>query len=158
VKQHTYSRCVRLAAKAMTRAHIAAYRATRGRVGTTWLGGEIVFLATTGRRSGRRRIAPLVCIRHDNAFAVVASNGGSDRYPNWWLNLEHDPRAEVECSGNRYPTRGTRADPEAEARLLARFARAFPHFEGYRRRTTRDLPVVLLRPVTSAPIKRYASR
>jgi deazaflavin-dependent oxidoreductase (nitroreductase family) len=157
MNQHTYSRWIRLAAKAMTRAHVTAYRVTRGRVGTTWLGGEVVFLATTGRRSGRRRIAPLVCIRDDSAFAVVASNGGSDRDPAWWLNLQHDPRAEVECSGNSYPTWGMRADPEAEARLLDRFARAFPNFEGYRHRTTRDLPVVLLRPVTGAPIKRYAS-
>jgi deazaflavin-dependent oxidoreductase (nitroreductase family) len=157
MNQHAYTRCVRLAAKAMTRVHVAAYRATRGRIGTTWLGGEVVFLATTGRRSGRRRIAPLVCIRDDSALAVVASNGGSDRTPDWWLNLQHDPRGEIECSGDSYPTWGTRADPESEARLLARFARTFPQFDGYRRRTTRDVPVVLLRPVTPTPIKRYAS-
>jgi deazaflavin-dependent oxidoreductase (nitroreductase family) len=158
MNQHVYTRCVRLAAKAMRRAHVAAYRATRGRVGTTWLGGEVVFLATTGRRSGRRRIAPLVCLRDDSSLAVVASNGGSDRHPDWWLNLQHDPRGEVECSGHRYPTWGMRADPEAEAQLLDQFSLAFPHFEGYRRRTTRDLPVVLLRPVTSAPMERYAAR
>jgi len=131
---------------------------TKRKGSSRYVGGEVVFLATTGRRSGRRRIAPLVCIRDDTAFAVVASNGGSDRDPDWWLNLQHDPRGEIECSGNCYPTWGTRADPEVEARLLARFARTFPQFDGYRRRTARDVPVVLLRPVTSAPIKTYASR
>jgi deazaflavin-dependent oxidoreductase (nitroreductase family) len=130
----------------MKRAHIAAYRATRGRVGSTWLGGQVVFLTTTGRRSGRRRVAPLVCLRDDSAFAVVASNGGSDRYPDWWLNLQQDPRAEIECSGASYPAVAARAEPETETRLLDHFARAYPNFDGYRRRTSRELPVVLLRP------------
>jgi F420H(2)-dependent quinone reductase len=155
VNQPTYSRCVRPAAKAMRRIHVAVYRSTNGAVGTKWFGGEIVLLATTGRRSGRRRIVPLVALRADDAFAVVASNGGSDRSPDWWLNLQQDPRAEVECSGTRAPTWGVRASPEVETRLLARFARTFPHFEGYRRRTTRDLPVVLLLP-KEAPDTRCA--
>lgn len=146
MNQRTYSRWVRPAAKATKRAHIAANRATRGRVGSTWLGGEVVLLTTTGRRSGRRRVSPLVCLRDDSAIAVVASNGGSDRYPDWWLNLQHDPRADIECSGTSYPTWATRAEPETETRLLDHFARAFPSFDRYRRRTTRELPVVLLRP------------
>jgi len=146
MNQDTYSRLMHPAAKLLRQAHVVAYRATRGRFGTTWLGGEIVFLATTGRRSGRRRIAPLAAIRHDRAIAVVASNGGSDRVPDWWLNLQHDPRAEIESGGTRQPTWAARAEPTTEARLLADFARAFPNFERYRRRTTRDLPVILLQP------------
>jgi len=146
MNQDTYSRLVRPAAKLLRRAHVAAYRATRGRVGTTWLGGEIVFLTTTGRRSGRRRVAPLAALRDDQAIAVVASNGGSDRLPDWWLNLQHDPRAEVEWGGTRRPTWGARAEPTREAQLLADFARAFPNFERYRRRATRELPVILLQP------------
>jgi deazaflavin-dependent oxidoreductase (nitroreductase family) len=146
MNQDTYSRLLHPAAKLLRQAHVAAYRATRGRLGTTWLGGEIVFLTTTGRRSGRRRVAPLAAIRDDRAIAVVASNGGSDRLPDWWLNLQHDPRAEVECDGTRQPTWGVRAEPTREARLLANFARAFPNFERYRCRTTRELPVILLQP------------
>jgi F420H(2)-dependent quinone reductase len=146
MNQDTYSRMVHYAAKTMRRSHMAAHRATRGRVGNTWLGGEIVFLTTTGRRSGRRRRAPLVGIRDANAIAVVASNGGSDRHPDWWLNLQHDPRGEIECGGTRHPTWATRAEPNKEARILADFARAFPNFDGYRRRTKRPLPVILLHP------------
>ena len=144
MNQHAYTRCVRLAAKAMTRVHVAAYRATRGRIGTTWLGGEVVFLATTGRRSGRRRIAPLVCIRDDSALAVVASNGGSDRTPDWWLNLQHQPLAEIELGGTKRLVRARLADDDEQESLADSFVRAYPRFERYRQRARRAIPVVVL--------------
>ena len=145
MSQRRYRRSIRLGARAMTRAHVAIYRATRQRVGRRWLGGDVAFVTTTGRRSGRRRVAPLVCLRDGGALAVVASNGGSDDTPNWWLNLQHEPRAEVELYGARHLVWATRADPAAEARMLSRFADEFPHFDRYRQRTERDIPVVLLR-------------
>ena len=143
--QRLYSRWVRVAAKGLARVHVAVYRGTGRRVGRRWLGGDVAFIITTGRRSGRRRVAPLVCLREGPGLAVVASNGGSDRAPDWWLNLQHEPRAEVELGGARHRVWAARADPAAEARVLSRFTDEFPHFKHYRERTERRIPVVLLR-------------
>jgi deazaflavin-dependent oxidoreductase (nitroreductase family) len=145
VRERRHNRGRRLAGKVMTTVHVAVYRGTGRRVGRQWLGSDVGFVTTTGRRSGRRRVAPLVCIRDGSALAVVASNGGSDRAPDWWLNLQHEPRAELELGGARHLVWATRADSEAEARVLSRFADEFPHFERYRQRTEREIPVVLLR-------------
>ncbi|HEV3451258.1 MAG TPA: nitroreductase/quinone reductase family protein [Acidimicrobiia bacterium] len=152
--QGSYSRWARPAAKALARAHHAAYRATNGWLGARWRGAEVAWITTTGRRSGRRRTTPVVCLREQGQIAVVASNGGSDHAPDWWLNLQHDPRAEVEIARTRHAVWAQRAHADLEQRLATRFAQAFPRFEHYQRRTERDIPVVLLHTEPAAPTKR----
>ena len=91
MKQATDSRCVRPAAAVMARVHVAVHRVTQGRVGGQWRGGQVGILSTVGRQTRRRRNTPLVCLREGFDIVVVASNGGSDRAPDWWLNLQHHP-------------------------------------------------------------------
>jgi deazaflavin-dependent oxidoreductase (nitroreductase family) len=146
VKQATYTKCVRPAAAAMARMHIAVHRATRGRVGRRWRGGQVALLSTVGRRTRRRRTTPLVCLRDGCNIVVVASNGGSDRPPEWWLNLQHHPYAEVEIEGRSRPVIAEPALADTYLRLSQRFADAFPCFNVYRSRTRRVLPVIVLRP------------
>jgi F420H(2)-dependent quinone reductase len=141
--QHRYSRWARPAAKALTRAHRITYRTTNGWLGGRWQGADVAWITTTGRLSGRRRTTPVVCLREHGHLAVVASNGGSDRAPDWWLNLQHDPRAEVEIARTRQLVWAQRAHRDLEDRLTARFAQAFPRFDQYRRRTRRQIPVVI---------------
>jgi len=66
--------------------HTALYRASGGRIGSGMQGMPVLLLTTTGRRSGKSRTTPLLYVRDGDAFAVVASNGGSDYTPGWWLN------------------------------------------------------------------------
>jgi deazaflavin-dependent oxidoreductase (nitroreductase family) len=108
-----------------------------------------VILSTIGRRTNRRRRTPLVCLRDGHDIVVVASNGGSDRAPDWWLNLKHHPHAELELAGRTLAVIAEQATADAYARLSERFAAAFPCFDGYRSRTTRTVPVVVLRPASS---------
>jgi len=149
MNQHRYSRLVKPAAKALARTHLAVYRATRGSLGARWAGGDVALITTTGRRSGQRRTTPVVCLRENGRLTIVASNGGSDHPPNWWLNLQHNPRAEVEVAGTRHIMWAHRAETDVEASLAARFRQAFPRFEHYQRRTTRAIPIVVLHPERS---------
>ena len=142
--QSRYSRWARPAAKTLARAHRVTYRASNGWLGGRWSGADVAWITTTGRRSGRRRTTPVVCLREQGHLAVVASNGGSDQPPDWWLNLQHDPRAEVEIARTRLPVWARRAHADLEDRVASRFAQAFPRFEHYRRRTQREIPVVIL--------------
>jgi F420H(2)-dependent quinone reductase len=146
MKQATYTKCVRPAAAAMARVHIAVHRATRGRVGRRWRGGQVAILSTVGRQTGRRRTTPLVCIRDGRDVVVVASNGGSDRAPDWWLNLQQHPFAELELEGRACAVIAEQAFADTYLRLAQRFAEAFPCFDTYRARTRRVLPVIVLRP------------
>ena len=146
MRQQTYSRCVRPAVAVTAKIHLLVHRVSGGRVGRRWRGGEIVLLSTTGRRSGRRRTTPLVCISDGSDIVVVASNGGSDRMPDWWLNLRDRPQAELEVRGNTLAVVAEQAQGDANARLTERFCWAFPCFGQYRSRTQREIPVVLLRP------------
>jgi deazaflavin-dependent oxidoreductase (nitroreductase family) len=148
VNQRTYTKCVRPAAFVMARAHVAVLRISGGRVGNRWRGGEIGVLSTVGRSSGRRRTIPLVCLRDGADVVVVASNGGSDRTPAWWLNLQSRPYAELELAGHAGPVIAEQATPEDNARLSRRFCETFPFFGHYRARTERVLPVIVLRPLS----------
>ena len=148
MNQRTYTKCVRPAAFVMARIHVAVLRVSGRRLGNRWRGGEIGVLSTVGRRSGRRRTIPLVCLRDGDAIVVVASNGGSDRTPAWWLNLQDRPYAELELGGRARPVIAEQATPEDNVRLSRRFCETFPFFGNYRARTERALPVVVLRPLS----------
>jgi deazaflavin-dependent oxidoreductase (nitroreductase family) len=144
VNELLHDRCTKLAAKALSRTHVAVHRLSRGRLGHRWKGGDVAFITTTGRRTGRPHTTPLVCIHHPDGVAVVASNGGSCRPPDWWLNLQRQPRAVIELAGTRRTVWARIADATEQRPLADSFARAYPRFERYRQRARRVMPVVLL--------------
>ena len=139
-----YARGIKVAAKALSRTHLAVHRLTRGRFGDHWDGRHVAFVTTTGRRTGRPHTTPLACIHHRDGVAVVASNGGSDRLPDWWLNLQRRPIAELELAGNRHTVLARIADATEQEPLANSFEDAYPRFERYRRRSSRFMPVVVL--------------
>jgi deazaflavin-dependent oxidoreductase (nitroreductase family) len=128
----------------LSRSHLAVHRLTRGCFGDHWDGRDIAFVTTTGRRTGRPHTTPLACIRHRDGVAVVASNGGSDRPPDWWLNLQRQPLAELELAGNRQTVFARIAHVAEQRPLSDSFGQAYPRFERYRRRSRRFMPVVVL--------------
>jgi F420H(2)-dependent quinone reductase len=134
---------------ALTRLHAALIRKSGGRIRRSHLftGGMLVLvLTTTGRKSGKPRSTPLGYLRDGNSYAVLAANAGSERAPLWWLNLQAEPRAQVEAEGRRVMVTGRRASDEEDARLWAEFAAANPAFGDYRNLTGRKIPVVILEP------------
>src|SRR5262249_23276609 len=140
---------LRRSSPAFTRTHAALIRLSGGRIRRSFLftgGLPVLVLTTTGRKSGRRRSTPVGYLKHGDAFAVLASNAGSDRSPAWWLNLRADPSAEVLAERARARVIARRADAAAERELWARFARLNPGFDEYRNLTERQIPVVLLEP------------
>jgi deazaflavin-dependent oxidoreductase (nitroreductase family) len=137
-------RGINVAAKALSWTHIAVHRLSRGRLGQHWDGRAVAFITTTGRRTGRPHTTPLACIHHRDGVAVVASNGGSDRPPDWWLNLQRQPLAEIELAGTKRTVLARLADDKEQEPLADSFSQAYPRFERYRRRSRRFMPVVVL--------------
>jgi deazaflavin-dependent oxidoreductase (nitroreductase family) len=131
-------------------AHILLYRATGGRVATEIWGLPVLLLTTRGRKSGRPRTTPLCFLRDGDDLVVVASNGGMDWFPAWWLNLLREPRATVQIGRTRLPIRARQATLEERDRLWTQLTSIAPGYLRYEARTSRAIPVGLLQPA-SAP-------
>ena len=132
-----------------TRAHCATYRGTRGLIGGNLLGIQMLLLTTTGRKTGRQRTLPLAYVEDGDDYLVVASNGGSERPPAWWLNLEAAGRGEVQIWGERFPVHYELPPPEQRMELWRKLQSAIPAYRAYRTRTRREIPIVRL--VREAP-------
>jgi len=132
------------------RIHRAVYRATRGRVGARLAGLDMLLLTTTGRRSGQPRTQPLACFRDGDAWLVVASNGGQDRHPAWFLNLEACRDARIRIGREEFAVRAQVAEGEQRARLWPWLQERNPPYARYEQRTERQIPVVILQPTPEA--------
>ena len=140
---------VRWLNRGWTRLHARLLRLTKGRLRFGFfLAGRmnVLALTTKGRKSGEARSSVVAFLPEGDGFAVVASFGGSDRTPAWWLNLQANPEARVDADGRRVDVRARKATPEERERLWPRFVEANDSFRRYESYTERELPVVLLEP------------
>jgi deazaflavin-dependent oxidoreductase (nitroreductase family) len=128
----------------MGRSHRAVYRLTGGRLLGRVAGMPVLLLTTTGRQSGRPRTTPLTYFTSGADLVVVASNGGEDRPPAWWLNLQADPRATVTIDRHSQAVTARAATPQERERLWPVITGVNPGYAAYARRTSRPIPVVVL--------------
>jgi len=125
--------------------HVDKYRATDGREGHDWRGTSTLLLTTKGRRSGEQRTTPLIYAPHgDDAYTVIASKGGSDTPPAWYLNLSEDPDVGVQIKGDRFRARAHTAGPDEKPEMWQAMVAEWPDYDAYQRNTTREIPVVVL--------------
>ena len=126
--------------------HKFVFRATGGAIGSRLAGIQHLLLTTTGRRTGLPREHPLACFEQDGKLLIVASKGGADEHPAWYLNLVDEPRVEVHHRGERARRLARTALPEERAALWPELVRQNRMYGTYERRTTREIPVVVLDP------------
>jgi F420H(2)-dependent quinone reductase len=103
-----------------------------------------LYLHTIGRRTGTDRRTPLYYVEDGDDLAVVTSNAGRDREPAWWLNLQAEPDAEIEVGKERRRVRARRAKPAEHDRLWPQFVAGLRNYAAYRRKTERNIEVVIL--------------
>ncbi|CAN5547042.1 nitroreductase/quinone reductase family protein [soil metagenome] len=136
------------ALKAMNTAHRVILKASFGKVG--WSAGKmpVLELTTTGRKSGEPRAVMLTSpLQEGDTTVVVASRGGDDTHPAWFLNLRDDPAVQVSLGGKpKVPMVATVASAEERARMWPLIAGEFKNYAGYQTKTDREIPLVLLTP------------
>ena len=133
--------------KIMSTLNVWLYRASGGRIGSRFRhGAPVLLLTTVGRRSGQRRIAPLLYERDGENLLIVASKGGMSRHPLWYRNLEANPEVEVQIGSEKKKMAARRASPEEKAALWPGLVAMYPDYDDYQARTSRDIPVVILSP------------
>ncbi len=123
-------------------AHVPLYRLLKGR----FVGRNILILTTIGRRTRRRRSTPLYYVSDEDGYVVIASNGGEDRYPGWWYNIQANPDVEIEVGAIRLQCRAHRIGEQADTeQLFEKLSAVCSSYPKYRQRTSRELTLVRLR-------------
>ena len=131
--------------------HRWMYEASDGRVGARSSQGPMLLLTTIGRRTGQPRTNPLLFMRDDDNFVVVASNGGRAEPPAWYLNLQAEPKATVRDGRRRFDVVAEMPADDEREELWRRLHEFYAGWSHYQTLTDRELPVVRLRPTSPAP-------
>jgi deazaflavin-dependent oxidoreductase (nitroreductase family) len=134
--------------KAMNAAHRVLQKATFNRLGHTFMNMPSLELTTIGRKSGRPHAVMLTApVVEGDTFVVVASRGGDPQHPAWFLNLRDNPDVEVSVQGGpKQRMRARVADAQERARLWPKVTADHKNYADYQKRTTREIPLVLLEP------------
>jgi len=125
--------------------HVDRYRATDGEEGYIWQGGTTILLLTTrGRKSGAERVTPLIFVRDGDDYLIVASRGGTDQPPGWYLNLQAEPDVQVQVRGEVFKAHARDATPAEKPEMWRKMAAIWPDYDEYQKKTDRQIPVVVL--------------
>ena len=123
------------------------FEASGGRLLNRFPGGGVIgLLTTTGRKTGRRRTAPLCYGREGDRVVLVASQGGLPHHPVWYLNLCQHPEVEFQIGRERRPYRARVAENEERTHYWQVACAAYADFAEYQKRTEREIPVIVLEP------------
>lgn len=126
---------------------VAEYEASGGTRGTTiTVGGTAypcVLYTCRGRRSGKLRKFPLIRVEHDGVYALVASRGGADEHPAWYLNLVADPTVQVQDGPDVFVTTVRELSGAERERWWERAVAVFPQYATYADQTDRTIPVLV---------------
>lgn len=138
-----------LTLKAMNGIHRALLTVTGGRFGWEAQRMPVLELTTTGRKSGQPRSVMLTSpLQEGDTIVVVASRGGDDTHPAWFLNLRDNPEVEVAYKGAPKKAMHARvANAEERARMWPLVTADHKNYADYQTKTTREIPLVLLEPV-----------
>ncbi len=134
--------------KTMNGFHRVVLKVSFGKLGWQGYGMPVLELTTTGRKSGQPRAVMLTSpLQEGETIVVVASRGGDDHHPAWFLNVREHPEVEVVFQGQPARKMVARvADDDERARLWPRVVADHRNYAGYQTKTDRQIPLVLLEP------------
>ena len=123
---------------------ISEFRANKGKVGGQLANMPVLLLTMTGAKSGRTITKPLVYTTDGDRIVIIASFAGAPKSPAWYNNLVANPVATVEIGSERFQVRAAVTTGEERQRLFDRQAEKMPIFTEYQKKTTRQIPVLVL--------------
>jgi deazaflavin-dependent oxidoreductase (nitroreductase family) len=129
---------------AYNQAVVDEFRDNGGQVTGMFAGAPLVLITHTGAKSGKQRTSPVVYTRDGDNIVVIASKGGAPTHPDWYRNLVANPGVTVELPNEKFNARARTATGEERARLFRAQADLMPNFDEYQKKTSRELPVVVL--------------
>jgi deazaflavin-dependent oxidoreductase (nitroreductase family) len=124
--------------------HVKRYVETDGEEGHEWQGTITLILTTTGRKTGQSHSTPLIYQPYGDDLLVVASKGGDDKPPAWYLNLQDHPEVQVQVKEDRFTAHARTATPEEKPDMWRTMVATWPAYDEYQQKTEREIPVVVL--------------
>ena len=122
------------------------YQRSGGKLGGKMRGFNVLLLTTLGRKSGKTYITPLGWFDHPDGYVIVASNGGQPANPAWYYNLINNPHITLQVLDRVMPASAEVLSGAARAQAWQQVIATAPFYADYEKRTTRAIPVILLRP------------
>ena len=127
--------------------HTAIYRASHGLIGHRIPGQPpVLLLDHVGAKSATKRTSPLVYGRDGENFVLVASKGGYPKHPAWFHNLRANPDTTVQVGSRTLKVHARVAEGEERTRLWSLMLGVYAGYDAYRKRTEREIPLVVLEP------------
>ncbi|WP_037918122.1 nitroreductase family deazaflavin-dependent oxidoreductase [Actinacidiphila yeochonensis] len=120
------------------------YEESDGTEGTDLNGSPCLLLDYQGRRSGTWRRTVLIYGRDGDGYLIVASKGGSDSHPVWFLSLQENPEVHLRVGGERFTARAEVLPVSEKARVWPHLVEVYQPYEEYQQKTDREIPVVRL--------------
>ena len=131
--------------------HVQLYRADpdKGHMwDSTFVGGPgllpTLLLSTTGRKSGRTSVLPLIYKKVNEGYVIIASKGGAPAHPAWYLNLLAQADCEIQVAHDHYKVTARTAVGDERESLWQQLAEIYPPYNDYQAATERKIPVVVL--------------
>ena len=123
---------------------IDEFRANAGKVGGMFEGMPMVLLTVKGAKSGKTYTTPLVYSKDGARYVLIASMAGAPNNPDWYHNIKTNPSVTLEIGAERFAAKATVTSGEERERLYNAQAAIMPIFNDYRKKTTRQIPVIAL--------------
>jgi deazaflavin-dependent oxidoreductase (nitroreductase family) len=141
--------------------HLSRYIATDGKDGYLWdasLGGgkgmiPTLLLTTIGRKSGKALTMPLIFGQSGPDYVVVASKGGAPEHPAWYLNLQANPQVQVQIKAEKFAAKARTANSQERASLWPAMVQLYSPYELYQKKTSRQIPIVILERIKGPSVK-----
>jgi deazaflavin-dependent oxidoreductase (nitroreductase family) len=129
---------------------VTLYERSDGAEGGTLEGRPVVILTHTGAKTGAIRKIPIMRIPDGSSYVAVASAAGATRHPAWYFNLIAHPQAHIQDHARHHDVLAREVHGAEKQRLWKVAESYWPHFPEYRARAGREIPILLLEPVTTS--------
>ena len=131
------------------REQVELYEGSDGAEGTTLrdTGLPVIIVTNQGNKSGAVRKTPLMRVKDGDNYVLVGSMGGAPKNPVWVYNLRADGNVEIRDQAEVYRMQVREVESaEERARLWELAVAAYPPYDEYQARTTRQIPVFVAEP------------
>jgi F420H(2)-dependent quinone reductase len=136
--------------RSMLAVFVFLYRLTRGRFGGQVQGLEVLLLTTVGRKTGKQHTTPLGYFMDNGSYVITASNAGFDTNPAWFHNLRANPQVMIEVRDQRIEAEAKVAEPKKRSTLWEHLISLAPGYANYPKKTSREIPIVVLHPIRNS--------